>query len=112
MPIRKVALVADVYTANADNNPNKSILYEGIGLADEIYVVVEIDGYLYLTRGAVFSYREFTLPVDRQRMTDEEWQQEIEKNPRKGVPAWMERITVPLKKKPELNEEFFYSSGC
>ena len=109
---RKVALVADVYTANADNNPNKSILYEGIGLADEIYVVVEIDGYLYLTRGAVFSYREFTLPVDRQRMTDEEWQQEIEKNPRKGVPAWMERITVPLKKKPELNEEFFYSSGC
>ena len=109
---RKVALVADVYTANADNNPNKSILYEGIGLADEIYVVVEIDGYLYLTRGAVFSYREFTLPVDRQRMTDEEWQQEIEKNPRKGVPAWMEQITVPLKKKPELNEEFFYSSGC
>ena len=109
---RKVALVADVYTANADNNPNKSILYEGIGLADEIYVIVEIDGYLYLTRGAVFSYREFTQPVNLPRMTDEEWQKKIEDNPRTGVPAWMKRITVPLKKKPELNEEFFYSSGC
>ena len=54
---KKVALVADVYTANADNNPNKSILFEAVGDADEIYVVVEIDGYLYLTRGAVLSYR-------------------------------------------------------
>lgn len=109
---RKMALVADVYTANSDNNPNKSILYEAVGLGDEIYVVVEIGGYLYLTRGAVFSYREFTEPMDKQRLTDEEWQQELEKNPRKGVPEWMEPITVPLKQKPEPNEEIFYSSGC
>ena len=109
---RKVALVADVYTANADNNPDKSILYEAIGNADEIYVIVEIDGYLYLTRGAAFSYREFTQPSGAQRLTDEEWQQQLEKNPRKGVPAWMERITLPQKKKLVVNEEFFYSSGC
>ncbi|MBQ3754184.1 MAG: DUF3160 domain-containing protein [Prevotella sp.] len=109
---RKMALVADVYTANSDNNPNKSILYEAVGLGDEIYVVVEIGGYLYLMRGAVFSYREFTEPVDMQRLTDEEWQQELEKNPRKGVPEWMEPITVPLEQKPEPNEEIFYSSGC
>ena len=109
---RKVALVADVYTANADNNPDKSILFEAVGNADEIYVVVEIDGYLYLTRGAVFSYREFTQPSGVQRLTDEEWQQQLEKNPRKGVPTWMERITVPMKQKVEVNEEFFYSSGC
>ena len=109
---RKMALVADVYTANSDNNPNKSILYEAVGLGDEIYVVVEIGGYLYLMRGAVFSYREFTEPMDKQRLTDEEWQQELEKNPRKGVPEWMEPITVPLEQKPEPNEEIFYSSGC
>ena len=109
---RKMALVADVYTANSDNNPNKSILYEAVGLGDEIYVVVEIGGYLYLTRGAVFSYREFTEPMDKQRLTDEEWQQELEKNPRKGVPEWMEPIMVPLEQKPEPNEEIFYSSGC
>ena len=109
---RKVALVADVYTANADNNPDKSILYEAIGAADEIYVVVEVGGYLYLMRGAVLSYREFTQSLGQQRLTDEEWQQELEKNPRKGVPGWMERIIVPLKQKPVANEESFYSSGC
>ncbi len=109
---RKVALVADVYTANADNNPEKSILYEAVGNADVIYVVVEFEGYLYLTRGAVLSYREFTQPTGMPRLTDEEWQQQLEKNSRKGVPAWMERIIVPLKKAPVVNEEYFYSSGC
>ena len=109
---KKVALVADVYTANADNNPDKSILFEAVGLADEIYVVVEIEGYLYLTRGAVLSYREFNQPIDMPRLTDEEWQQQLEKNPRKGVPEWMKRIIVPLKKMPEANEDYFYSSGC
>ena len=109
---KKVALVADVYTANSDNNPNKSILFEAVGNADEIYVVVEIDGYLYLTRGAVLSYREFIQSIDEPRLTDEEWQEQLEKNPRKGVPEWMKRIIVPLKKEPEPNEEFFYSTGC
>ena len=109
---RKVAIVADVYTANADNNPDKSILFEAVGDADEIYVVVEIGGYLYLTRGAVLSYREFIQPIDKPRMTDEEWQKELESNPRKGVPEWMKRIIVPLNKLPEPNEEVFYSSGC
>ena len=109
---RKVALVADVYTANADNNPDKSILFEAVGDADEIYVVVEIGGYLYLTRGAVLSYREFIQPIDKPRMTDEEWQKELETNPRKGVPEWIKSILVPLNNLPEPNEEVFYSSGC
>ena len=109
---RKVALVADVYTANADNNKNKAILFEAVGDADEIYVVVEIGGYLYLTRGAVLSYREFVQPIDQPRLTDEEWQKQLESNPRKGVPEWMKTILLPLKKMPEPNEEVFYSSGC
>ena len=109
---RKVALVADVYTANADNNPNKAILFEAVGDADEIYVVVEIGGYLYLTRGAVLSYREFIQPIDQPRLTDEEWQEQLKSNPRKGVPEWMKSIIVPLNKMPEPNEEVFYSSGC
>ena len=109
---KKVALVADVYTANADNNPNKSILFEAVGDADEIYVVVEIGGYLVLTRGAVFSYREFIQSIDEQRLTDEEWQEQLKKNARKGVPDWMKPLFVPLNQLPEANEEFFYSTGC
>jgi len=109
---KKVALIADVYTANADNNPKKSVLFEGVGQADEIFVIVEIEGCLYLTRGAVLSYREFIQPMDMPRLTDEEWQQQLEQNPRKGVPEWMKPILVPLKQMPEVNEEYFYSSGC
>lgn len=109
---KKVALVADVYTANSDNNPAGGVLYEAVGPAHEIYVVVEIDGYLYLTRGAVFSYREFKRPLDEQRMTDEEWQEKLEEYPSTGIPAWMREIIVPLKKAPEANETIFYSTGC
>ncbi len=109
---KKIAVVADVYTANADNNPEKGVLYEAVGPAYEIYVVVEIEGYLYLTRGAVFSYREFKRPMDEQRMTDEEWQEKLEEYPSTGIPAWMREIIVPLKKAPEANETIFYSTGC
>jgi hypothetical protein len=111
-PDRKVALVADVYTANARNNPAKSILFEAIGDADEIYVVVKIGGYLYLTRGAVFSYREFQRDIMEQRLTDEEWQKYLEEHPRSGVHEWMTPIIVPLKDAPVDNESVFYSSGC
>ena len=112
-PDRSVALVADVYTANAKNNEDhKCILYEAVGQADEIYVVVEMDGMLYLTRGAVLSYREFDRPLDQQRLTDEEWQDYLKDHPRSGVPQWMEEIIVPLEVTPAPDEEFFYSSGC
>lgn len=109
---KKIAVVADVYTANADNNPEKGVLYEAVGPAYEIYVVVEIEGYLYLTRGAVFSYREFKRPMDELRMTDEEWQEKVEAYPATGIPSWMQEIIVPLKKTPEPNETIFYSTGC
>ena len=112
-PDRSVALVADVYTANAFNNrDHKCILYEAVGQADEIYVVVEIDGMLYITRGAVLSWREFDRPLEDLRLTDEEWQEYLKTHPRSGVPEWMEEIIVPLDTAPEPNEEFFYSSGC
>ena len=111
-PDRKVALVADVYTANADNNPNKSILFEAIGDADEIYVIVDIGGYLHLMRGAVFSYREFKRSINEQRLNDEEWQQYLEQHPREGVPQWMLPVIVPLDNAPVDNESVFYSTGC
>ena len=111
-PERSVALVADVYTANADNSPQKTILYEGVGNADEIYVIIELQGYLYLMRGGVFSYREFTRPYGEQRMNDEEWQKKLETEPRLGIPEWMKEIIVPMEEAPVDNEEVFYSSGC
>ncbi len=111
---RSIAVVADVFTANHKNIPipDKSILYEAVGPAYEIYVVVEIEGMLYLTRGAVFSYREFQRAISEGRWTDEEWQEQLKQQPRAGEPEWMQEITVPLELAPADNETFFYSSGC
>ncbi len=111
---RKVSCIADVYTANAFNVPSaeKAVLYEAVGPAYEIYVVVEIEGQLWLTRGAVFSYRELERPVSDLRLTDEEWQQRLETHPDDGTPSWMRQIIVPLEQKPQPNAEVFYSSGC
>ena len=109
---KNVAVVADVYTANAGNNPDKSVVYEAVGPAHEIYVVVEIDGYLWLTRGAVFSYREFQEDLMAPRLTDEEWQEQLQSQPDKGIPSWMEELIVPLDNKELDNEYIFYSSGC
>ena len=109
-PDRSVAVVADVYTANASNNPDKGVLHAATGYVDDIFVVVEINGLLHLTRGAVFSYREFKEPLGV-RLTDEEWQRRLEGEPRHGVPSWMDEVilTDPV---PADNELMFYSSGC
>ena len=109
---KSISVIADVYTANADNNPKGCVLYEGVGPAYEIYVVVPVGKYLYLMRGGVFSYREFDRPLHEQRLTDEEWQEMLKQYPTRGIPSWMDEITVPLQAQPEDNEEVFYSSGC
>jgi len=109
---KSIAVVADVYTANGDNNPEPSILFEAVGPADEMYVVVEVDGYLYLMRGGVFSYREFKQPVDQPRLTDEEWQEKLKTYPNTGKPSWMKEIIIPINTKPVPNETVFYGTGC
>ena len=59
---KKVAVVADVFTAAGENVAIDDMLctFMKVLVSLRIYVVVEIDGSLYLTRGSVFSYREFT----------------------------------------------------
>lgn len=94
---RLVALTADVYRFNND------YLIEATGLADEIYVVAEINGKPYLTRGAVFSYYEFT---NTSPLTDEQWQGKLLRAdnvpPR---PKWLEQIFV---KAPSLESKAEY----
>ena len=111
---KKVAVVADVFTAGGENVAidDMCVLYEGVGPAYEIYVIVEIDGSLYLTRGSVFSYREFTRLMSDPRMTDEKWQEELKKSPTGGTPSWMKEIIAPVKGMSADDEETFYSSGC
>lgn len=109
-PDKSVAVVADIYTANSENNPDKGILHVATGNVNDIYVVVEIEGYLYITKGAVFGYHEFHVPPGN-RLTDEEWQKMLDKKQAPAIPEWMKEIIVPIKA-PKTNEKIFYSSGC
>lgn len=109
-PDKSVAVIADIFTSNAMNNPDRGILHVGTGNVNDIFVVVEIEGYLYLTKGAVFSFHEFHLPLGN-RLTDEEWQDMLEKNEAPEVPDWVKEIIVPIDA-PKNNEKIFYSSGC
>ena len=106
---KSVAVVADVFTRNVRGCDKCGILYEATGNADAIYVLVEIGGQQYLTRGATFSYYEFVQPLG-DRLTDEQWQEMIEKGEAPKRPEWIRGYI--LNKKPEENEAYFYSSGC
>ncbi|MDH7516160.1 MAG: DUF3160 domain-containing protein [Bacteroidota bacterium] len=103
-PDRSVALAADVYTYDVH------CLQEAVGLVNTIYTVVEIDGLLYLTRGAVFSYYEFIQPA-ADRLTDERWQEMLRRGEHPPVPAWVKPNIAPVKE-PEVEPGGSYGSGC
>ena len=108
-PDRSVAQVADVFTRDMPNCQKCGILYEATGNADAIYVLVEIEGKTYLTRGATFSYYEFVNPPG-QRLTDEDWQRRLEEGEAPGRPRWMSPYIID--RKPTVNEQNFYGTGC
>ncbi|MDZ7333497.1 MAG: DUF3160 domain-containing protein, partial [candidate division KSB1 bacterium] len=78
-----MAVVADVHT---DSNTDQC-LEEGVGYPLEIFVIVNEGGTVRITRGAIFSYYEFTQPIS-DRLTDEAWRKLLmgEKPPK--MPEW------------------------
>ena len=108
---RSIAQVADVFTRMVLGCNKCGILYEATGNADALYVIVEIDGKTYLTRGATYSYYEFVNELDK-RLTDEEWQERLEKKDVPGRPKWMLPLILDSEKKLTVNEEIYYSTGC
>ena len=108
-PDKSIAVIADIYTRNVINCDKNGILHVATGNPNNIYVVVEIDGYLYLTKGSTFSYHEFP---HSERLSDEEWQEMLEnkKIPGGGLQEWMKGIMIDVE--PTVDERIFYSSGC
>jgi hypothetical protein len=103
-PDKSIALVSDVFT-----NGN-FCLQEAVGKGNSLYVIVEINGYLYLTRGSVYSYYEFIQPSSN-RLTDEAWQEKLESGEAPPIPVWMQDLMIPIKPL-EPAEGSSYSSGC
>jgi hypothetical protein len=95
---RQIAVVADVYTYN------RKVLEEAVGLGDEIYVIVEINGLPYLAKGTCFSYYEFESDI---RLTDEEWQEMLGARRAPEKPEWVQEIYAEtnslLESKPEYS---------
>jgi len=80
---KEMAVIADVHT---DIN-NRSVLEEGVGYPMKINVICPIRGELVMTEGAVFSYYEFTHPMN-DRLTDEKWQEILKSENPKDLPEW------------------------
>ncbi|MHA2302690.1 MAG: DUF3160 domain-containing protein, partial [Candidatus Thorarchaeota archaeon] len=78
-----MAVIADVHT-----DPNSgTVLEEAVGRPMVIYVAVHVDGQVVLTRGGIFSYYEFTWPMD-DRLTDEAWQDMLTEGEAPPLPNW------------------------
>lgn len=108
-PDKSVAVVADIYTRNVPECSKNGILHVATGNVNSIYVMVEIDGLLYLTKGATLSYYEFVEPLGT-RLTDEEWQKKLEEGKAPAIPEWMQDLIIG--EEPKTDERIFYSSGC
>ena len=106
---KRVAVVCDVFTRNVEGCGKNGILYEATGNPNVIYALVQINGKIYITRGATFSYYEFVRPLG-DRLTDEQWQKMLDDKKEPPQPAWFK----PLMKdgQTEINQTFLYSSGC
>ncbi len=90
-PEKYMAVAADVYTYK------DQCLEECVGMGDEIYVVVEINGLLYIARGGVFSHYEFIQPAS-DRLTDEKWQQLLLEDKIPPVAPWLSKIKINVDK--------------
>jgi hypothetical protein len=102
-----MALVADVHSSDAD------CLEEAVGHAFVIHAIVPIEGKLYLTRGATFSYYEFRHPLS-DRLTDEQWQQMVKSGKLPKRPEFTRSFSVTNERTlPGKAEEFsVMSTGC
>jgi len=81
-----MALVADVHT-----DPNsKKVLEVAVGNPLIIYAVIPYNGDNYLAAGGMFSYFEFTHPMD-DRLTDEKWQN---MQPYDRIEDWMRSFVI------------------
>jgi hypothetical protein len=76
------AIVADVAT-----DPNGQVLEVAIGNIHPIYAVVPVDGKLRIAYGGIFSYYEFTHPMD-DRLTDSKWRDLLTSENAPKQPDW------------------------
>lgn len=69
------ATLPETIAADIATDPESGLCLElALGDAQEIWVIVPVDGILRLAKGAVYDFYEFPVPIN-QRLTDEDWEQ-------------------------------------
>lgn len=110
---KDMAVIADVHTGPIGDR--LYALQEGVGHAHELYVVYPVEGKLQIGRGAVFSYHEFTVPIE-ERMTDEDWQAKLASPQPPQPPKWTASFLSRYKRGGEQIEfsdvAEFTTGGC
>jgi len=89
---QKAALIADVATG-LDQTGQLAALEEAIGQPTEMYVVLPDEPWR-MAVGAVFTYYEFPVPISG-RMTDEQWQEDVEAGNAPPPPDWTSSFMAP-----------------
>ncbi len=100
-PDKSVSVIADIYTRGIDGCSKNGVLHVAPGKVFDIYVINEIEGNLFLTKGSTFSYYEF---VEQQRLTDESWQEKLDKGKAPVLQDWQNEIIIPSTNKIGVNE--------
>lgn len=104
---KNMAIIADVHTIAPNEFSSGGYLEAGVGPAQEIFVVVPIQGELYLTRGAVFGYYEFVSQTNR--LTDEQWQSMLENKTAPSQPQWIQNLIQEPKEEIPVPKEPYYA---
>jgi hypothetical protein len=89
--LEPMPVIADVHT---DANSGQ-VLEEGSGYPYAIYVLCHVEGQAVLTRGAGYSYHEFTWPMN-DRLTDEKWRKQLTSNNPPSPASWCSRFVSDL----------------
>ena len=76
------------YSTNIFKGSNNQNYIAGPSAAHVILVPVEINGYVYLTRGAVYSYYEIP-QYPKSNINQREWEQLIENSDSSSPQLWM-----------------------
>ncbi|MBD5470429.1 MAG: DUF3160 domain-containing protein [Lachnospiraceae bacterium] len=85
------AIIADIAT----DPDSGSVLEVGTGDPSYIFVVIQVDGKIKLAKGSVYSFYQFTWPMD-DRLTDSKWRQMLGIQPNEeGNYEWEQSIEQP-----------------
>ena len=98
----EMPVIADVHTVDGT-----TCLEAGVGYPFSLYVICNVEGQLKITRGASFSYYEFTHTANP-RLTDEAWREMLKSEQPPDLPYWVDSFMD--KDEPWLNNnpDFHY----